>query len=114
MTDRCAPIRDLLDGLTGEPKPRPTRCGGAILRVTVHTWQAIARRYAVDFVEPMVLPADGSAGDVRVVCDAPVLDVAGIGGPIHLATCARCAGIEANQRRMLADVAAHAAGDVRR
>lgn len=114
MTDRCAPIRDLLDGLTGQPKPRPRICGGAILRVTRDTYQAMARRYAVDFVEPVTLPPDGSAGEARVVCDAPVLEIMGVGGPVQLATCARCAGIEADQRRMLADVAARAVEGVRR
>lgn len=105
--ERCAPIRNLLDGLNGQPAERSTRCGGAIVPVTLDTWMAIARRHDVDLILPIQPPAEGSF-DARVACTSEVLTARGVGGLVQLATCARCAGVESTVRKMLAEVAAKA------
>jgi hypothetical protein len=102
--DRCAPIRSLLDGLTGQPAPRPTKCGGAIVPVTHDTWQAVARRHDVDLVLPDSPPKEGPF-EARVDCRNDVLAKRGVGGTVHDGTCARCAGVEMNVRKLLAEVA---------
>lgn len=109
--DRTRPIAALLGRLDGKPRARLGMCGGALLRVARDTVQAYARLYDVDFAEPLELPEDGSPGDARVVCDQPVLEARGVGGGlVQLATCARCASIEARERGRLAEVAARAEG----
>ena len=105
--DRCAPIRNLLDGLNGQPTPRPTKCGGAIVPVTQDTWQALARRHDVDLVLPRDAPKEGTF-DARVACTNDVLEKRGVGGVVYDGTCARCAAVEINVRKLLADIAARA------
>jgi hypothetical protein len=102
--DRCAPIRNLLDGLNGQPTARPTKCGGAIIPVTLDTWQAMARRHDVDLVMPQNAPREGTF-EARVACSNDVLAKRGVGGTVYDGTCARCAGVEINVRKLLAEVA---------
>lgn len=103
--DRTKPIRDLLGSLS-KPVPRPRQCGGAIVPATRDTWRAIGRKHNVDFVLDTLeaLPADGSQGEVRVACEHEVLSKMGVGGLVTLATCARCAGVESDIRKSLADL----------
>lgn len=103
--DRCAPIRNLLAGLTGQPTPRPTKCGGAIVQVTFNTWEAVARRHNVDLVLPDDPPREGSF-EARVMCSNDVLGKQGVGGLVYDGTCARCAAVEMRVRKLIADVAA--------
>lgn len=109
--DRTKPIRELL-GALGKPTPRLGHCGGALISATAKDWQAIARRYNVDLVTSSVeaLPKDGSQGEVRVDCANPVRTEAGVGGPVTMASCERCAGIERSIRKGLAELAAANAG----
>lgn len=105
--DRTKPIRDLLGSLS-KPVTRQAHCGGALISATARDWQAIARRYNVDLVTGSIeaLPKDGSQGEVRVDCGNPVRTVNGVGGPVTMATCERCAGIERSIRKGLAELAA--------
>lgn len=105
--DRCAPIRNLLDGLNGQPTARPTKCGGVLVPVTRDTWQAVSRLHDVDLVLPTDPPKEGTF-DARVACTNDVLAKHGVGGVVYDGTCARCAGVEMNVRKLLAEVAARA------
>lgn len=103
--DRTAPIRTLLGDLDGQIRPRPTKCGGAIVPVTMGTYQATARLFDVDFTTDIDdLPKDGSRFDARVACtsDVRATEVGLVGVPVQYATCERCANIEKRLRQALA------------
>ena len=102
--DRCAPIRDLLGRLDGRPKPRPSRCGGALLSVDRASYEAMASR-GTEWATPIEdVPDDGTKVDARVACDADLLEKVGVAGkPVQLSSCARCAGLESGARELLAE-----------
>lgn len=106
--DAPAAITALLSGLDGKTKPRPKHCGGAIVPVTLGTYQAIERRHDVDLLLPDDPPREGTF-EARVSCSNEVLAKHGVGGLVYDGTCARCAGVEMAVRKLLAEVAARAA-----
>jgi len=99
--DTCLTPMAAAAGLRANRAPRPDNCGGAIVPVSRDNWQAMQRNLDVDLDVPD-LPPMGTV-EARVVCEAPVLEAAGVTGrPVQYATCARCAAIESRLRSIRA------------
>ncbi len=79
---------------SGTPRPRPSHCGGAYVRVTEQEAQEIRQAKRARYLESdIVFPADGSRIELRVFCNQDVEPNKGL--------CSWCSGIEALNRALM-------------